>query len=137
MTKIRRVTNETQPTSQDSFLRGRPKLLPSLASKAPSSACVKSSFLRLRPKLLPPLAGEGIADSALAEPSGAGSDAWARYPRTGDFITNVSARRDGGMFSVHVRDSPTLTRGHVTDEVGRLRGGCDTLAVGPLAGAAA
>jgi len=29
----------------------------------------------------------------LAEPSGAGSDAWARYPKTGDFITNVFARR--------------------------------------------
>jgi hypothetical protein len=29
----------------------------------------------------------------LAEPSGAGSDAWARYPQTGDFITNVFARR--------------------------------------------
>jgi hypothetical protein len=37
--------------------------------------------------------GEGIADSALAEPSGAGSDAWTRYPQTGDFITNVSARQ--------------------------------------------
>jgi hypothetical protein len=24
---------------------------------------------------------------------GVGSDAWARYPQTGDFITNVSARR--------------------------------------------
>jgi len=30
----------------------------------------------------------------LAEPSGAGSDAKARFPQTGDFITNVSARRD-------------------------------------------
>jgi hypothetical protein len=42
---------------------------------------------------LRPVGGEGTADSALAEPSGAGSGAKARYPQTGDFITNVSARR--------------------------------------------
>ena len=45
---------------------------------------------------LPCDAGEGIVDSALAEPSGAGDDAWARYPQTGNFITNVSACQGGG-----------------------------------------
>ncbi len=39
----------------------------------------------------------GIADSALAEPSGAGRDTWARYPQSGDFIANVPARQDEGI----------------------------------------
>ena len=37
-----------------------------------------------------------IADSALAEPFGAGGDAQARYPQSGDFIANVSARQSEG-----------------------------------------
>ncbi len=37
-----------------------------------------------------------IADSALAEPFGAGGDAQARYPQSGDFIANVSARQIEG-----------------------------------------
>lgn len=46
-----------------------------------------------------PLTGEGIADSALAEPSGAESDAQVRYPQTADSVSNVSAHRgEGGFF---------------------------------------
>ena len=60
-------------------------------------------YLKRKVNLTPSLAhsaGEGIVDSALAEPSGAGDDAWARIPQTGDFITNVSACRGGGRIEL-------------------------------------
>ena len=42
----------------------------------------------------------GTADSALAEPSGAGGGALARCPQTADFVSNVSARRAEALFTL-------------------------------------
>jgi hypothetical protein len=44
----------------------------------------------------------GTADSALADPSGAGGSVQARYPQTAHFVSNVSAR--GGEVISSVAD---------------------------------
>jgi len=49
------------------------------------------------PSPSPPVTGERASLTRRKEvANGAGSDAKARYPQTGDFITNVSARRGEG-----------------------------------------
>ena len=46
---------------------------------------------------VPRHAGESPADTASVERSGAGGGTEARYPQTGVFATNESARQDGGV----------------------------------------
>ena len=62
----------------------------------------KSSRIRIHrngdaqlPLLLPlrPHGGRGFVDTARGGELGAGNETMTRYPQTGDFITNVSARR--------------------------------------------
>ena len=90
----------------------------------PSTSCNSQSEVEALPaKSLPkhplrPLAGgEGIADPLtrrMGFECGAGSDALTRYPRTGDFITNGSARQGevGSTSSLTIQSSiPGLAAG--------------------------
>ena len=61
--------------------------------------CVRKEFASLSAPS--PLAGEVSSTRRMGVDLGAGDETVTRYPQTGDFITNVSARRGEGDVYEH------------------------------------